>query len=51
MKNGDSYFQGIEKNWKAVAPEEKLPQLFAITTISVNSENFKIVVYTIKYIL
>lgn len=41
-------FKEQRNSWKAIPPEEKLPQLFAITAIDVNSENVKIVVYTIN---
>jgi len=46
MKNDGSYFQGIAG--KQFSPEQKLPQLFAITATSDNSENVQNVVYTIN---
>lgn len=38
-------------SWKAVPPEQKLPQLFAITATDNNSEYVHNAVYTINYIL
>lgn len=38
----------FRNGWNTVPPEQKLPQLFAITAIDDYSENVQIIVYTIN---